>query len=211
MCAKKKAISSKMWRMAGEPLRSQLLSAAEQESFSEEFSIYRQFRSGTENGLDWVTPAAARLHQSAAMAVAAALCERYAGQYGREAVVMVVSATTAVPAPLSARMARRTDFLLGAALWLLDYWELHCGSEEDYLSLLPQEPDARLEYDIPFSEDLDHSRDVLLRILTLLCGLCCRSCRPFSAQACLARTLYRRMTFCLPSAQIPWLCLWARN
>ena len=170
MCAKKKAISSKMWRMAGEPLRSQLLSAAEQESFSEEFSIYRQFRSGTENGLDWVTPAAARLHQSAAMAVAAALCERYAGQYGREAVVMVVSATTAVPAPLSARMARRTDFLLGAALWLLDYWELHCGSEEDYLSLLPQEPDARLEYDIPFSEDLDHSRDVLLRILTLLCG-----------------------------------------
>lgn len=65
MCAKKKAVPSKMWRIAGEPVRSQPLSAAEQEAFSEEFSIYRQFRSGTENGLDWVTPAGARLHQSA--------------------------------------------------------------------------------------------------------------------------------------------------
>ena len=168
MCAKKKAVPSKMWRIAGEPVRSQPLSAAEQEAFSEEFSIYRQFRSGTENGLDWVTPAAARLHQSAAMAVAAPLCERYAGTYGRTAVVKVVSATAAIPAPLSARMARRTDFLLGAALWLLDYWEMHCGSDDDYLSLLPLEPDERLEYDIPFSEDLDHSRDVLVRTLTLL-------------------------------------------
>lgn len=170
MCAKKKAVPSKMWRIAGEPVRSQPLSAAEQEAFSEEFFIYRQFRSGTENGLDWVTPAAARLHQGAAMAVAASLCERYAGTYGRKAVVKVVSATAAIPAPLSARMARRTDFLLGAALWLLDYWEMHCGSDDDYLSLLPLEPDERLEYDIPFSEDLDHSRDVLVRTLTLLCG-----------------------------------------
>ena len=168
MCAKKKAVPSKMWRMAGEPLRSKPLSTSEQEAFSEEFSTYRQFHSGTRNGSNWVSPADARLHQSSAMAVAAFLCERYAGQYGRDAVIKVVSASVAVPAPLSARMARRTDFLLGAALWLLDYWELHCGSEEEYLSLLPPEPDGLLEYDIPFSEDLDHSRDVLLRTLTLL-------------------------------------------
>lgn len=168
MCAKKKAVPSKMWRMAGEPLRSKPLSTSEQEAFSEEFSTYRQFRGGTRNGSNWVSPADARLHQSSAMAVAAFLCERYAGQYGRDAVIKVVSASVAVPAPLSARMARRTDFLLGTALWLLDYWELHCGSEEEYLSLLPPEPDGLLEYDIPFSEDLDHSRDVLLRTLTLL-------------------------------------------
>lgn len=168
LCAKKKAVPSKMRRMAGESLRSQPLSAAEQKAFSEEFSIYRQFRNGTGNGSNWVSPVDARLHQSAAMAVAAFLCERYAEQYGREAVAKVVSVLVAVPAPLSARMARRTDFLLGAALWLLDYWELHCGSEEEYLSLLPQEPDGLLEYDIPFSEDLDHSRDELLRTLTLL-------------------------------------------
>ena len=170
MCAKKKAVPRKMWRLAGEPIRSQPLSWAEQEAFTEEFSIYRQFRGSTGDGLNWVTPAAARVHQSAAEAVASALSERYAGRYGRETVVKVVSAAVAVPAPLSARMAQRTDFLLGAALWLLDHWEMHCGREEDYLSLLPTEPDRLLEYDIPFSEDLDHSREVLLRTLTLLYG-----------------------------------------
>lgn len=170
MCAKKKDASRKAWKWAGEPIRAQSLSSAEQAEFAAEFSIYRQFRGGTEMGPSWVTPAAARIHQSAAEAVASALCERYAGRYGREAVVKAVAATAAVPAPLAERMARRTDFLLGAALWLLDYWELHCGSEEEYLSLLPVEPDEALEYDIPFSEDLDHSRDILLRTLTLLCG-----------------------------------------
>ena len=44
MCAKKKAIPTKMWKLAGESLRSQPLSATEQEQFAEEFSIYRGFR-----------------------------------------------------------------------------------------------------------------------------------------------------------------------
>lgn len=98
--------------------------------------------------------------------------------------VKAVSATAAVPAPLSARMARCTNFLLGAALWLLDYWEMHCGSEGEYLSLLSPEPDRLLEYDIPFSEDLDHSRDVLLRTLPLLRnrdGMCRREFRALLA------------------------------
>ncbi len=170
MCAKKKSTPRKMWRLAGEPIRSQSLSAAEQDAFAEEFSIYRQFRSGTELGSGWVSPAAARIHQSAAEAVASALCEWYAGRYGREAVIKVVSAAAAVPATVSERVALSADFLLGAALWLLDYWEMHCGSEGEYLSLLPPEPDELLEYDIPFSEDLEHSRDALLRTLTLLRG-----------------------------------------
>ena len=135
MCAKKKAAPRKMWRLAGEPIRSQPLSGLEREAFAEEFSIFRQFRSGTELGSGWVSPAAARIHQGAAEAVASALCERYSDRYGREAVIKVVSAATAVPAPISERVARSADFLLGAALWLLDYWELHCGSEEEYLSL----------------------------------------------------------------------------
>ena len=166
MGAKKKVVHDKMWRMAGESLRSQPLNAAERETFSEEFSTYRQFRSGTEHGPNWVTPAAARLHQSAAEAVAAYLCEQYDRRYRREDVVKAVSAAAAIPAPLAERLARHTDFLLGAALWLLDYWKANC--EDRYLSLLPTEFDEQLEYDIPFSEDLDHSQEALLRTLTLL-------------------------------------------
>ena len=170
MCAKKKTIPNKIWKLAGEPLRSQPLSAAEQEQFAEEFSIYREIRGSSRNGLDWVTPAAARLHQSAAQSVAAFLCGRYAGRYSREAVVKVTAATAAIPASVSARMADRTDFLLGGALWLLDYWEEHCGDEDEYLSLLPLEPDGALEYSLPFSEDLSHSREKILCLLTALHG-----------------------------------------
>ena len=170
MCAKKKAIPNKMWKLAGEPLRSQPLSDAEQEQLAEEFSIYRGLRGSSRNGLDWVTPAAARLHQSAAQSVAAFLCGRYAGRYSREAVVKVTAATAAIPASVSARMADRTDFLLGGALWLLDYWEEHCGDEDEYLSLLPLEPDGALEYSLPFSEDLSHSRETILCLLTVLYG-----------------------------------------
>ena len=170
MCAKKKTIPNNIWKLAGEPLRSQPLSAAEQEQFAEEFSIYREIRGSSRNGLDWVTPAAARLHQSAAQSVAAFLCGRYAGRYSREAVVKVTAATAAIPASVSARMADRTDFLLGGALWLLDYWEEHCGDEDEYLSLLPLEPDGALEYSLPFSEDLSHSREKILCLLTALHG-----------------------------------------
>ena len=170
MCAKKRAIPNKMRKLAGEPLRSQPLSAAEQEQFAEEFSIYRGFRGSSKDGPDWVTPAAARLHQSAAQAVAAFLCDRYAGRYSRDAVVKVTASTAAIPAPLSARMAGRADFLLGAALWLLDYWEEHCEDEDEYLSLLPLEPDGALEYSLPFAEDLSHSRETILRLVTVLYG-----------------------------------------
>ena len=120
--------------------------------------------------MTWVTPAAARFHQSAAQAVTVFLCERYAGRYERDSVVRVVSSTAAIPAPLSARIAGREDFLLGASLWLLDYWEEHCENEEEYLSLLPPEPDRSLEYGLPFMEDLVHSRETMLRLLTVLYG-----------------------------------------
>ena len=120
--------------------------------------------------MTWVTPAAARLHQNAAQSVAAFLCERYADRYERDAVVKVVASSTAIPAPLSDRMAGREDFLLGAALWLLDHWEDHCENEDEYLSLLPPEPDNSLEYGLPFMEDLVHSRETMLRLLTVLYG-----------------------------------------
>lgn len=167
MCAKKKAIPSKMWRIAGESLRSKPLSAVEQTQFANEFFICRlPYRLNAA----WTPPAAARLHQSAAQAVAAFLCEQYAGQYGRENVIRMVSSATAVPIPLAARMSQRQGFLLGAALWLLDYWDEHCENADEYLSLLPPEPDEGLVFDLPFLGDLIHSWDIIHRTMTVLCG-----------------------------------------
>ena len=171
MCAKKKAIPSKMWKIAGEPVRSRPLSAAEQELLADEFFIYNCGPRPSGYGpQDWATPAATRRHQSAAQAVASFLCELYADRYERETVVEMVSSVAAIPAALAARMARRQAFLLGAALWLLDYLDEHCADADEYLSLLPPEPDEALEYDMPLSGDLIHSWDIINRTVTLLCG-----------------------------------------
>lgn len=171
MCAKKKTKPNKMWKIAGESLHSQPLSAEEQERFDEEFSIYRIFRGNMESGPEWVSPAAAKINQSAAQSVGAFLCDRYANRYERDRVVKVVAATAAIPFPRSARMASRAeDFLLGAALWLLDYWEEYCADEDEYLTFLPLEPDKVLECRLPFVEDLSHSWETMLRTLTVLCG-----------------------------------------
>lgn len=170
MCAKKKASTVKMWRIAGEPMHSQPLSISEQEQLSDEFSSYKPLRSGGDGISVWVGPSAAKRHQSAAQAVAAFLCEWYAGQYERETVIRVVSSAAAVPVTMAARMAGRREFLLGAALWLLDYWVDHCESSDEYLTLLPPEPDEDLAFDIPFSGDLIHSWDVIHRTMTVLCG-----------------------------------------
>lgn len=170
MCAKKKAIPNKMWRIAGESLRSQPLSGLEQEQLSNEFSSYRSLRRGDDTLSTWITPAASRLHQSAAQTVAAFLCERYAGQYEREDVVKVVSSAASIPAALMDRIVERQEFLLAAALWLLDYWKAHYKNSNSYLSLLPREPDRAVTFDIPFSEDLIHPWDHVQRTMTLLFG-----------------------------------------
>ena len=96
-------------------------------------------------------------------------CEGYAGRYERESVVRVVSSAAAIPAPLAARMAERQESLLGAALWLLDYWDGHCGDTDEYLSLLPPEPDEDRVFDVPFSGELAHSWDIIHRTMTVLC------------------------------------------
>lgn len=170
MCAKKKAIPSKMWRMAGEPVRSQPLNAAEQELLSNTFCVHRLPCGGNNSGSPWVLSAAARRHQSAAQAVAAFLCEWYAGRYERESVVRMVSTAAAVPVTMETRMAECQGFLLGAALWLLDYWDEHCEDTDEYLSLLPPEPDEDRVFDVPFSGDLAHSWDIIHRTMTVLCG-----------------------------------------
>ena len=68
-----------------------------------------------------MTPAEARTHESAVQTVAGALCQHYAGRFQRSTVIKVIATTAAVPANLPKRTAARLDFLMGAALWLLDY------------------------------------------------------------------------------------------
>ena len=170
MCAKKKASSSKTWKLAGEPIYSTPLSSAERENIEEEFWVYKRLRGCDSRGIPNVTPAESRVHESAVQAVAGVLCQHYEGRFQRSTVIKVISATAAIPANLPKRTADRLDFLMGAALWLLDYLEDACDDPDEYLDLLPQEPKEELEYYMPCAEDLIHDQDTILRMLTVLKG-----------------------------------------
>ena len=170
MCAKKKASFNKTWKLAGEPICSTPLTPAEREKIEEEFWVYKRLRGRETGGMPAVTPVEARTHESAVQAVAGALCQHYESRFQRSTVIKVIAATVAIPANLPKRTADRLNFLMGAALWLLDYLEDACDDPDEYLDLLPEEPSGELEYYMPCAEDLIHDQDTILRMVTVLEG-----------------------------------------
>ena len=170
MCAKKKANPNKVWKLAGEPVYSTPLTSTEREEIKEEFLVFKRLRGRDSGGMPTVTPAEARVHESAVQAMAGVLCQHYAGRFQRSTVIKVISTTAAVPANLPQRTADRLEFLMGAALWLLDYLEDACDDPDEYLDLLPDEPSGGSEYYMPCAEDLIHDQDTILRMVTVLEG-----------------------------------------
>lgn len=53
---------------------------------------------------------------------------------------------------------------------MLNYLEDACGDSGEYLDLLPLEPNRELEYYMPCAEDLEHSQETILRMVTVLDG-----------------------------------------
>lgn len=169
MCAKKKTTQHKTWKLAGEPMRCPSLSATEKGRIASEFSdnefiIRQKLMPGC------MTSNEAVVCEDAAVAISAYLCEHFADCHEREAVIASVATMAAVPIKVSAGTSKLPTFLMGAVLWLLDYLEETCEDPDEYLSLLPPEPDGVMEYRLPLAEDLEHSREAILRMLTVLAG-----------------------------------------
>lgn len=108
---------------AGEPIHGSAMSDEENRLIEAEFSAFRDARSSKARRMPRVTPAMARTHQSAAQAILPYLFQYYDGRFERSTVIKVVSTTAAVPDDLPGHIARQSEFLMGAALWLLDYWK----------------------------------------------------------------------------------------
>ncbi len=153
---------------AGEPIHGSAMSDEENRLIEAEFSAFRDARSSKARRMPRVTPAMARTHQSAAQAILPYLFQYYDGRFERSTVIKVVSTTAAVPDDLPGHIARQSEFLMGAALWLLDYLEDACDDPDEYLDLLPVGPSEDLEYDMHCADDLLHDRTTILRIATLL-------------------------------------------
>lgn len=170
MCAKKRSTQYRTWKLAGEPLRYPSLSAAEQKQIKQEFLTYQPILGSDFYGVTCVSQDQARLHESAAQAVAALLCVHYEGRFEREDVIKAVAATAALPGDLVTGNSRKPSFLLGAALWMLDYLDDACEDPDDYLTLLPEEIDEEVNSLLPLAEDLNHSWKTITRMVMVLYG-----------------------------------------
>ena len=119
----------KTWRLSGETLSPVPLSDAEERQFSEIFSSFQNFTM-SEPG---VSAATMRGRETAARASVGYFCERFGGDYGREAVIKAFSTALALPV----KPYDSNEISLAAALWILDYvqeQDLHT----ELLPLLPQ-------------------------------------------------------------------------
>jgi len=74
-----------------------------------------------------------------------------------------------LPTTLSEEMADVPSFLLGAALWILDYVTAQELLDE-FDALLPPEPDDEIIFRVPAVDDFTHSWSDILRLMSVLYG-----------------------------------------
>lgn len=170
MCAKKKSASTKIWKLAGEPVYDSGLTAAELKQIKDNFLRFEALGEDTDVGYRCVTRSEARIHESATHAAAGFLWRYYAGKFERSAVIQTVSVSAASPWNLVEHTAGDLKFLTGAALWLLDYLEDTCGDSDKYLNFLPLEPDKESGNCMLCAKDLRHSQETVSRMVTVLIG-----------------------------------------
>jgi len=110
-----------------------------------------------------------RTRESAARACLGLFREQFSGKYSVDEIVDAVATAASLPVSVTERCAKSPAFLLGAALWLLDYFD---GSDlrDQFQSLLPERPESDMIFRVPLLDDLIHSPDDILRLMTVLCN-----------------------------------------
>ena len=169
MGGKKKAASAKSWTLAGEPVYFSALSPAEERIFTETVSHFRKIASQMREDFDRFSGAvaAARTGQQASRASVGFFCKYYEGKYQRTDIVKALATAATLPAPSAEHLGKSPIFMLGAALWLLDYVKRQ-ELEEQFYPLLPEKLDEEVDFETPDVDDLDHSHDEILGVMSVL-------------------------------------------
>lgn len=169
MGGKKKAASTKSWTLAGEPVYFSALSPAEERIFTETVSHFREIASQMREDFDRFSGAvaAARTGRQASRASIGFFCKYFEGKYQRTDIVKALATAATLPAPSAEHLGKSPIFILGAALWLLDYVKRQ-ELEEQFYPLLPEKLDEEVDFETPDVDDLDHSRDEILGVMSVL-------------------------------------------
>ena len=169
MAGKKNPVERKTWHLAGEPVYPIKLSTSDENTFSENFSFQRDITPPGSDSMLQVSNSTMKVRESAARASLGFLCKRFEGRYRQSEIVEAVSIAASLHVCITERCAQSTEFLLGAALWLLDYIDRR-RLDNQFLPLLPKSVDSGLIFHLPMVDDFSHSSDDVLRLMTALCN-----------------------------------------
>ena len=165
---KEKSDFCKKLDAGGEPVYFSALSPAEERIFTETVSHFREIASRMREDFDRFSGAvaAARAGQQASRASVGFFCKYYEGKYQRADIVKALATAAMLPAPSAEHLGKSPVFMLGAALWLLDYVKRQ-ELEEQFYPLLPEKLDEEVDFETPDVDDLDHSRDEILGVMSV--------------------------------------------
>lgn len=171
MGGKKKAVTARAWTLAGEPVYSAPLAPSEERVFKEAISSLRSAAVQMRE----VSPrfsqggGAMKKGEQAARASLGYFFRYFDGKYRREDIAEALAKAAALPGPVTDHCNSSSCYMLGAALWLLDYVERE-GLWEELIPLLPPELDDEVDYATPDADDLTYSRDHILGLMTVFLG-----------------------------------------
>ena len=165
---KKKTGRTKMWKLAGEPVYPSPLFPAEEDILSGIF-FWNELFSIDAPAIFEVPASLMNTRQSAARASLEFFFQQFGEKYQREDIVEALTTAATVPTTLAEQLADEKSFLLGAALWLLDYVRVH-DLEDELEPLLPSEPDDDIIFRVPSVDDFTHSWADILRLMSVFSG-----------------------------------------
>ena len=171
MGGKKKSVTTKSWTLAGEPVYSPPLAPSEERVFKETAASLRsaavQMRENSPRAFS--KGGAMKQGEQAARASLGYFFKYFDGKYRREDIAEALAKAAALPGPVTDHCSSSHCYMLGAALWLLDYVERK-ELWEALVPLLPPELDDEIDFATPAVDDLTCSRDHMLGLMTVFAG-----------------------------------------
>ena len=169
MSGKKKSGKAKVWTIAGEQVYPARLSVSEEQT-------YKKIVTRRRNSLEWLLGSSPELtgalsaiskRETVAKGTMGFFLRQFEGKFQRIDIVEQMTRVLMLPEEKEGRVSSYIFYIIGAAMWFLDYVKSH-ELEEDLYPLLPEEPDEHIELNMPVMMDFAHSNDEIMGVMTLI-------------------------------------------
>lgn len=169
MGGKKKTNKTKGFTIAGEQAFAPRLSVPEEQMFKK-IAARRRFAAEliAENNFDLNGLVSSMIkRESIAKGTMGYFLQQFEGKYQRMDIVEGIAKAVLVPGPNGDEFTSSIFYLIGVAIWFLDYIK-NSGLEGNLYAILPEEFDESIEWNMPVMADLMHSNDEILGVMTLI-------------------------------------------